>query len=145
MEEIRFADLIEKQARRYGERCFITCGLTGQKVSYAQFCRLVKEQARELRRLGVEKGDKVLLFMDNSVEFAVLYFAVTVCGAAAVPANTLLKEKELLYLLTDAQVRAVITEPAYREIFSKSPGELVEESHETAPFGREIQVLLLKA
>lgn len=144
MEEIRFADLIEKQAQRYGERCFITCSLTGQKVSYTQLDRFVKEQSEQLRRLGVERGDKVLLFMDNSVEFAVLYFAVTGCGAVAVPANTLLKEKELLYLLKDAQVRAVITEPLYWGILRGSAGDLVETVHETAPFGREIQVLLLK-
>ena len=60
MEEIRFADLIEKQAQRYGERCFITCSLTGQKVSYTQLDRFVKEQSEQLRRLGVGKGDKVL-------------------------------------------------------------------------------------
>lgn len=144
MEGIRFTDLIEKQAQCYGERCFLTCSLTGRKVSYTQLDRYVKEQTEELRRLGVEKGDKVLLFMDNSVEFAVLYFAVTGCGAAAVPANTMLKEKELLYLLEDAQVKAVITEPAYGDIFRGSAGELVEKTYQTEPYGREVQILLLK-
>lgn len=144
MEGIRFTDLIEKQAQCYGERCFLTCSLTGRKVSYTQLDRYVKEQAEELRRLGVEKGDKVLLFMDNSVEFAVVYFAVTGCQAAAVPANTMLKEKELLYLLEDAQVKAVITEPAYGDIFRGSAGELVEKTYQTEPYGREVEILLLK-
>jgi acyl-coenzyme A synthetase/AMP-(fatty) acid ligase len=56
--------------------------LTAQgPVSYAQFQRLVFAIVKDLSRAGARPGDKILLRMTNSVEFAAAFLAVVWVGA----------------------------------------------------------------
>lgn len=59
-------------------------------------------------RLGVVKGDRVLLYMQNSPQFVVAFYAILRADAVAVPVNPMNRAGELEHLLKDTRARAVI-------------------------------------
>ena len=59
--------------------------------------------ARALLELGVEKDDKVGLWMPNIPEWVSAYFAVARIGAVVVPMNTRYKSHEVAYILNNSE------------------------------------------
>lgn len=68
--------------------------------------------SRQLAELGVGKRDRVILYYENSREFYAAYFGIWQIGAIPTPINTFLHERELAYILADAQPKAIIASPA---------------------------------
>jgi len=64
--------------------------------------------ARFLELSGIQKGDRVALFLQNSKEFVIFLFAITQLGAVAVPVNTFLKSVEVAYILNDCGHRMLM-------------------------------------
>ena len=62
--------------------------------------------ANGLVDLGVEKGDRVSLFLPNCPEFLFWYFGALKMGAVVNPVNTMLKERELEYVVRDCTPRS---------------------------------------
>jgi long-chain acyl-CoA synthetase len=52
-----------------------------------------------LLALGVRKGEKASLYLNNSIEFAEIYFALSKMGVIVVPINFRVKGKELLHII----------------------------------------------
>jgi len=67
--------------------------------------------ATGLRRLGVNPGDRVIVFMANSPEVPIVYSAIWRAGAVATPVIFLISGPELRHILTDSGAVAVITSP----------------------------------
>jgi acyl-CoA synthetase (AMP-forming)/AMP-acid ligase II len=79
----------------------------GRRTTYRELDREVDRLARGLVELGVEKGDKVGLWMPNVPEWIVVYFAVERIGAIVVPMNTRYKTHEVRYILDDSEAKAL--------------------------------------
>lgn len=60
-------------------------GYRTERWSYDQVLRTARQFARELESRGVAKGDRVLLWGDNSAEWATAFFSCVLRGAVAVP------------------------------------------------------------
>lgn len=71
---------------------------------YQDICRF----ASYLKGQGISKGDRILLFYQNSIEFYVAYFAVLHRGAIIAPLNVYLTANELRHIVSDANPRAII-------------------------------------
>jgi long-chain acyl-CoA synthetase len=67
--------------------------------------------ATGLRRLGVNPGDRVIVFMANSPEVPIVYSAIWRAGAVATPVIFLISGPELRHILSDSGAVAVITSP----------------------------------
>ena len=65
-----------------------------------------------LQSKGVMAGDRVCLYLENSVEFIDLYLACLKLGAIAVPINILYREREINHILNDATPKIVIAKTA---------------------------------
>ncbi len=113
----RFEIMLEGLAGRKETVQFLIDAREGETVTYGEFLAKVREAARAFEHMGVKPGDRVLIMMDNSVAFAVDYFAVTFCGGVAVPVNTNLKWKELLYIMEDTQAAGILIQDEYRDAF----------------------------
>ncbi|WP_394922683.1 AMP-binding protein [uncultured Robinsoniella sp.] len=109
METATFRTLIGDMALKYQNRRFVTCARTLRSLTYIELREKIDAMSLHLRALGLQKEDKVLLMMENSIEFAITYFGVTDTGAVVIPVNTYLKEAELSYLIKDSQAKAIIT------------------------------------
>ncbi|GAC1300009.1 MAG: long-chain fatty acid--CoA ligase [Ktedonobacteraceae bacterium] len=80
----------------------------GKMISYRELNAMIDRFAVSLAELGVQKGDRVSLFLDTSPNFTVAFYAILRLGAVAVPANPMFKEWELAHELNDAHVATIV-------------------------------------
>ena len=66
---------------------FLRDGRAETDITYAQLQRDVNRFANTLLGLGVQKGDRVILFIPKSLIAVVAHFAIQAIGAMAVPLN----------------------------------------------------------
>jgi malonyl-CoA/methylmalonyl-CoA synthetase len=90
---------------------FLRNGQTETELSYARLQKDVNQFAHTLLDLGVQKGDRVVLFIQKSLISVVAHFAIQAIGAMAVPLNPGFKKNEMSYLLGDADATLIIVEP----------------------------------
>src|SRR5690625_1615660 len=72
-----------------------------KEITYKELDLYSDRLASHLNGLGVQKGDAVALFMQNSPQYIIAYFAVQKIGAMVAPCNPMFKEWELKYQLND--------------------------------------------
>lgn len=82
----------------------------GRRLTYAEVDRLAQGLARGLRDLGVRRGDRVAVFMDNSVEAVVSLFGALKAGAAFLMVNHGTKREKLEYILNDCSATVLLTQ-----------------------------------
>lgn len=79
-----------------------------QRVSFQQLQSQTFRLAAALKDLGIQKGDKVAIYLPNSVEYCVSYLAVFTLGAVGVPLDFMLKEDELVSCIGHSEAKIVI-------------------------------------
>lgn len=79
------------------------------KLSYAELDKLTSKLAAGLNELGIKRGDSVMLFLPNSLQFVIGYYGILKAGGIVTPANPLIKHEELKHQLNDTQAIAIIT------------------------------------
>ena len=92
-----------------------------EKIGFSGLDLMATRLANKLRTFNVKKGDPIAIILPNSSQWVVVYFGVMKLGAVAIPLDFRFKGEELFSILTDAQVKVVITTDLYRpyDVFSK--------------------------
>jgi long-chain acyl-CoA synthetase len=85
----------------------------GKQLTYYQIKQLSDRFAASIRRMGIQKGDRVVLLLPNSPQFVVAYYGLLKAGAVIVPLNPLSAERELEFYLTDSEAEVSITIPLF--------------------------------
>jgi long-chain acyl-CoA synthetase len=80
----------------------------GRRISYAELRDSADRLACALSRLGVKKGDRVALYLLNSPQFIIAYFAALKCGAVVTPISPVYTSHEVRHQLQDSGARVVI-------------------------------------
>lgn len=80
----------------------------GANWSYSELVARVKQVAANLRSIGINTGDRVMMVLPNTPEYVVAWFALHWLGAEIVPANPLLPAKDLIELAETANITAVM-------------------------------------
>ncbi|GAA4842128.1 AMP-binding protein [Saccharopolyspora rosea] len=96
--------LLEDSARKYPDREAVVLGPT--RLTYSQVNAAANQVANLLVERGIRPGDRVALSCPNLPHFPVVYYGILKTGAAVVPLNVLLKDREIAYHLDDADVKA---------------------------------------
>ena len=78
------------------------------KLTYRQLNALVDKFAAGLQRLGVQKGDRVAVYMANCPQSVMAYYAILRAGGIVVPCNPLFVARELEYQLNDSGAKIAI-------------------------------------
>lgn len=89
----------------------------GTEITWMEFKKLVWRVAGGLQALGVKKGDRVYLGMQNCPQFLLSYFGAQSIGAVVVPGSPMFKSGELEYILNDSGAKVVIIEDGLYPIF----------------------------
>ena len=100
-------DNLETSARRYPDKAALI--FFGTVLSYAQLLQKAEHLAQCLRGLGVEKGDRVVLCMQNCPQLVIAHFAILRANAVVVPVNPMNRSEELKHYITDPDARVAIT------------------------------------
>src|SRR5580692_3018162 len=97
----------EVSARRYPDKPFLVYYDT--QVSFAAFHNEAERVAGYLeQKCGVQKGDRVLLLMQNSPQFIIGYYGILRANAVVVPLNPMNLTQELLRFTEDSGARTII-------------------------------------
>ena len=83
---------------------------TGEKYNSGELLSIISEIGRELKDLGVKKGDRVLIYLKNSEEYLFSLFAIWRIGAIAIPTNRVFTASELEYIAGDSKAEVMITD-----------------------------------
>src|SRR5262245_2622805 len=114
---------LEDSARRSPDKVALVAGDT--RLTYAALDGEADRLAGALRRRGVARGDRVVLFLDNCAEAVVGLFAALKAGAVFSPVSHQTKAGKLAYILNNCRARAVLTQarllPAVAEAVGQAP------------------------
>ena len=89
---------------------------TGEKYNSKEILSIVSQIGRNLKELGIEKGDRVLIYLKNSEEYLFSLFAIWRIGAIAIPTNRVFTAHELDYIVSDSKAKLMITDDKAKDI-----------------------------
>jgi acyl-coenzyme A synthetase/AMP-(fatty) acid ligase len=96
---------------RHGARTALICG--DESVSYARLAERVARSSGALATLGVRPGDRVLILMRDTPEFAAAWLGAVRAGAVAVALNNKLTEAEYRHILADSGAKLALVEDVF--------------------------------
>ena len=109
-------------ARRYPGKAAVV--FFGQALSYADLLQKTERLAARLHELGVRKGDRVLLNLQNSPQLVIAHFAILRANAVVVPVNPMNRAEELKHYITDPDARVAITSGDLAPELARASNEL---------------------
>ena len=111
-------DYLEHSAAHHGRRIALVCG--AEQLTYDEIDARSNAVAQHLVAAGVTRGDRVMIFADNTVETVVGFWAALKANAVVCIVNPLTKRDKLNYLLQDCRPAALITERRLYATYSEA-------------------------
>ncbi len=99
-------EFLEHSADLYADKVALICG--SQRLTYGQLESEANRLAHALLSAGVRRGDRVVIFLPNSVEAVLAIFATLKAGAVFVIVNPTTKADKLTYILNNCRASAMI-------------------------------------
>jgi long-chain acyl-CoA synthetase len=96
----------ERMCEKYPDRLAII--YLGEKFTYSRLRNLIDRFATALNRLGVRKGDKVMLYITNSAQWVIAFFGIQKIGAVVVPVAPIYTSFEIEYMINDSGAETII-------------------------------------
>lgn len=96
----------------------------GRELTYRELDELSDRFAATLARLGVKKGDRIVLFLQNCPQYAIAHFGIQKLGAIVSPCSPLFKKHELEYQVSDLGAEVIVAAdnlyPVVQEVLGKT-------------------------
>jgi fatty-acyl-CoA synthase len=106
---------VEVSARRFPNKPYLVFYDT--QISFAEFKDEAERVAGWLEAQGVKKGDRVLLYMQNSPQFVLAYYGILRANAVVVPVNPMNMTTELRHYVKDAGAAvAIVAQDIYPQM-----------------------------
>ncbi|MGQ0664109.1 MAG: benzoate-CoA ligase family protein [Pseudomonadota bacterium] len=96
---------------RAGKVAIRTVG--GEEVTYGALARRVNRCGNALLRLGLERGERVLMMVKDCPEFFYLFWGAIKAGLVPVPVNTLLRRADYRFMIEDSGATLVVYSPEF--------------------------------
>jgi len=106
--------IMKRNSKVNRDRIAFSCG--EEAITNEQLLEKVDGLASGLSNLGLQKGDRISVLAQNSLEYIYLYGATSKIGVIMVPINWRLKSKEIEYIVSDASPRVIFTNPEYQDL-----------------------------
>jgi long-chain acyl-CoA synthetase len=119
------ADLLSRSAA--ARRDEVAIKVDENELSYAALDQAAAQLAGLLRANGVEPGDRVAIMLPNVAYFPVCYYGALRLGAAIVPMNPLLKDREVAFYLGDSGAKVLL---AWHQFADAAQGGAEQENAE---------------
>jgi long-chain acyl-CoA synthetase len=98
---------LEQSAARSPDKVALVCG--ERRLTYHEIDAMANRLAHAFQEKGVQRGDRVLLFLPNSVELVIAIFATLKAGGVFVVVNPSTKLDKLSYLARNCRATALVT------------------------------------
>ena len=114
---------LENSAERLPDKVALICG--EKRLTYREINLSADQLAAALVDMGLKRQDRVVIFLDNSVESVISLFGILKAGAIFIMLSPTMKAKKLTYILNDSGARILITQ--------RSKSRIVKEAHWEIP------------
>ncbi|MGD8211258.1 MAG: AMP-binding protein [Desulfobacterales bacterium] len=112
----------DQMSERYPDKAAVL--YLGERLSFSQLHNLSERFAGALTDLGVKKGDKVMIYLSNCIQWIISFLGIQKIGAVIVPVSPIYTSHELDYMIRDSGAETIIcldTNFCYAtEVFSDS-------------------------
>ena len=109
-------EFMERSAAAHPEKTALV--FKKQRYTWADVKAQAGRIANTLKELGIQRGDRVVLYLDNSPELALGIFGILAADGIFVVVNSQTKADKLAYVLNDCRAKILITdrvlEPHYK-------------------------------
>ncbi|MCG3145758.1 MAG: Long-chain-fatty-acid--CoA ligase [Gammaproteobacteria bacterium] len=99
----------------YPDKVAVVSG--ADRITYAELWEQSVAMAHALRRIGVSRGDRVAIFLDNTWHCPIALYGTLLADAAFVIINPQTKGDKLSYILKDCSASALIADHHLRGVF----------------------------
>jgi len=107
--------LLRTSAARHGSRSAVRF-IGGEHLSYERLEALAAAGASGLVKLGVRRGDRIVIHLANCADWVIAYYAVARLGVVVAPANFLLTPSEVAFIAEDCGAVAAILSASRPEV-----------------------------
>ena len=116
---MNISDMLLRNARMYPDEIALIESAPGvgkrKSVTWKEFDNRVNQMANMLRGLGVQKGDKVMQLMKNSLNWLEIYFGIIRSNAWVVPLNFRFTSDDIKYCADISEARTLIVDEEFVE------------------------------
>lgn len=98
---------LEKSAARLPDKRALICGQ--RRLTYRQINDSANRLAVSLTNLGINRQDRIIVFMDNSAEAVISLFGILKANAVFIILNPQMKARKLNYILKDSGASCLLT------------------------------------
>lgn len=100
-------ELVDKNIEKgFGEK--VSIYYRNEKINYIKLSEEINKFGESLKKLGVQIENRVMLLLKDCPHFFYSFFGAIKMGAVAVPANTLLRPGDYLYMLNDSRAKVIV-------------------------------------
>ena len=104
--EIPLFEYLRADAREHPDKAAIL--YYGRTVTYRELDESSDRVAHALAGMGIRKGDRVALFLENCPQYVIAHYGIQKAGAVVVPCSPMFKEWELEHELADSGAEILI-------------------------------------
>ena len=105
---MRIEDLLRQSTKRFGAKTALIAGKT--RLTFTELDLMSDRMAAAISAHGIARGDRVLVFMDNSWEAVVSIFAILKAGAVFSPIDPSAKASGLAHVANDCHAAGLVTQ-----------------------------------
>ncbi len=103
--EIPLYELLDKSAEKFPDK--VAVDFLGKKLTYSEVKELSDRIAGYLQKIGVKKGDRVILDLPNTPHYVIGYYGILKAGATVVQCNPLYTEREIRHIAENSEAKVV--------------------------------------
>ena len=119
--------MLNSNAKAYPDNEALIVGNT--TLTYRELNKNVNKLASGLRKLGIDRGDPVMVQLANGPEIIIAHYAIIKIGAIAVPLNVMYLAHEIAYIGKDTGAKAMIVHASFLQLFETVRLDLPELKH----------------
>ncbi len=97
---------LEQSAKCYPSKTALICG--DRRMTYRELEEQANRLAHSMLSEGIQRGDRVAVYLDNTVEAVVSIFAILKAGAVFLVVNPTTKTDKLLYILNNCRAKGIV-------------------------------------
>ncbi len=103
-------EAVESSAKIRGDKTYAIFADTGEKMTYSELNSEANRIANGLAEIGVKKGDRVALFLRNSLDYLKCIYACSKIGAVEVPVNWFYRELDAKHVIGNSEANTIFVE-----------------------------------
>lgn len=104
--EISLGEVLHRSSAEFPNK--IAVHYSDHEITFGELDDLASRFGKALQDLGVNKGDRVALYLPNLLQFVFTYYGALRVGAVVVTVSPLYKEKELGHILMDSGAKVLV-------------------------------------